>query len=64
MVNTTARLASAAGAGEVLVTDSAARASNLAVSGPERRHLDLRGKTEATDVLVLTLVEAVSGNDA
>jgi adenylate cyclase len=64
VVNTTARLASAAGAGEVLVTDSAARASNLPVSRLERRHLDLRGKTEGTDVLVLTLAEAVSGSDA
>jgi adenylate cyclase len=54
-VNVTARLASAAGAGEVLVTESAARAADMAVAGLERRHLDLRGRTEATDVLVLTL---------
>jgi adenylate cyclase len=62
VVNITARLASAAGAGEVLVTESAARASHLAVSGLERRHLELRGKTEATDVLVLTLPKAVAGD--
>ena len=55
-VNIAARLASAAGPGEVLVTESAARASNLQVDGLERRHLDLKGKTEATDVLVLTLL--------
>lgn len=55
VVNVTARLASAAGAGEVLVTESAAQESNLPVIGLERRHLDLRGKTASTDVLVLTL---------
>lgn len=57
-VNITARLASAAGAGEVLVTESAASAAELPIVGLERRHLDLRGKTEATDVLVLTLANA------
>ena len=62
VVNITARLASAAGAGEVLVTESAAQAAHLSVSGLERRHLDLRGKTEATDVLVLTLAKAVAGD--
>jgi adenylate cyclase len=61
-VNITARLASAAGAGEVLVTESAARAADLAVTGLERRHLELRGKTEATDVFVLTLHDAPSSN--
>jgi adenylate cyclase len=54
-VNVTARLASAAGRGEVLVTEAAARAAKLADGGLERRHLDLKGKSEATDVLVLTL---------
>lgn len=62
VVNITARLASAAGVGEVLVTESAARASHLSVSGLERRHLDLRGKTEATDVLVIALAKAVAGD--
>lgn len=52
-VNVTARLASAAGPGELLVTSAAARAADLAVDGHERRHLDLRGKSEATDVVVL-----------
>jgi adenylate cyclase len=60
-VNVTARLASAAAAGEVLVTESAALAGELAVDGLERRHLDLRGKTEATDVYVLTLATAPVG---
>lgn len=58
-VNVTARLASAAAGGELLVTDAVVRAAGLATteaSGrPERRRLDLRGKTESTDVIVLTL---------
>ena len=54
-VNTTARLSSAAAAGEILVTDSAVGAARLDDTGLERRHLDLRGKSEATDVLVLTV---------
>ena len=55
-VNVTARLASAAAGGEILVTDATAHAAG---SDPtdrlERRRLDLRGKSEATDVFVLTL---------
>jgi adenylate cyclase len=54
VVNVTARLASAAAAGELLITDAAAEAAGLKVEGVERRQLDLRGKTQATDVIVLT----------
>ena len=55
-VNVTARLASAAARGEILVTESAARAGSLGSSqATERRRLDLRGKAEATDVIVLSL---------
>ena len=56
-VNITARLASAAAAGEVLVTQAAARAAGLGDAGTtfERRRLDLRGRSEATDVLVMRL---------
>jgi len=58
-VNVTARLASAAARGEILVTEAAARAAGVAGdAGPERRRLDLRGKSEATDVFVLTLGRA------
>jgi adenylate cyclase len=58
-VNITARLASLAGAGEILVTEAAARAAPLPpVDARERRHLDLRGRSEATDVLVLTVTSA------
>lgn len=52
-VNVTARLASAAGPGEVLVTLEAAEAGGLDLSRLEQRQLDLRGKTEQTAVVVL-----------
>ena len=54
-VNITARLASAAGRGEVLVTAAAVRAAGLAADDLERRQLDLRGKSTPTDVVTLTL---------
>jgi adenylate cyclase len=54
-VNVTARLASAAGRGELLLTDAAARAAGLELPDLERRQLDLRGKSAATDVVVLTV---------
>ena len=43
-VNTTARLASSAGAGEILVSKAAADASMLDASGLESRTLTLRGQ--------------------
>jgi adenylate cyclase len=52
-VNVTARLASAAGPYELLVSSAASSASGLDASGLEHRRLDLKGKTEAVDVLVL-----------
>jgi len=55
-VNVTARLASAARQGELLITEAAARAADLDVGGLERRQLELRGKTEATDVVVVTVM--------
>ena len=51
-VNVTARLASAAAAGEVLVTVAAATAAGLEPS-LERRSLDLKGKQVATEVVSL-----------
>ena len=51
-VNTTARLASAADVGEILVTRAAADAAGLAGES-EERHLELRGRTEPVDVVVL-----------
>ena len=56
IVNVTARLASAGGAGEILATDAAVHAAGVSgLDGFERRHLDLRGKAETTDIYVLTL---------
>jgi adenylate cyclase len=52
-VNTTARLASSAGAGEILVSKAAADASMLDAEGLESRTLTLRGKGEMIETLVL-----------
>jgi adenylate cyclase len=52
-VNVTARLASAAGAGEILVTEDAANAAGLDLVGLERRDLELKGKSAPTTVRVL-----------
>ena len=53
-VNTTARLASVAGVGEILVSAAAAEASGLE-PGLERRSLELKGKSQPTEVVVLRL---------
>ena len=58
-VNTTARLASAAGPGEILVTAAAARAAGLD-PGLERRALELKGKQDAVEVVSLTVGPAVA----
>lgn len=60
VVNTTARLASAAGAGELLVSREAAQAGDLETSGLEVRSLELKGKATAVDVVVLASPEAVA----
>ena len=54
-VNVAARLASAAGAGELLVSASSAEAAGLSGAAVERRRLDLKGKSVPVDVLVLTV---------
>jgi adenylate cyclase len=51
--NTAARLASAAGAGEVLVSEATMQQAGLALSGSEARHLDLRGVSAPVGVRVL-----------
>jgi len=51
-VNTTARLASEAAAGEILVSVASAEASGLDASGLERRSLTLRGRDEMIDAFV------------
>jgi adenylate cyclase len=52
-VNVAARLASAAAAGELLVTLAAAKAAGMAEENAEHRSLDLKGKSEPVEVLVL-----------
>jgi adenylate cyclase len=52
-VNTTARLASAARAGEILVTTTTARAAGLDSSDLEQRALELKGKQELVEVVAL-----------
>lgn len=52
-VNTAARLASEANAGELLLPLETATKGGLAVAGLERRRLDLRGKSAPTDVVVV-----------
>ncbi len=51
LVNTTARLASAAAAGEVLIIPAAT--TSAALAGLERRTLSLKGKSNLTEVAVL-----------
>ena len=51
-VNTTARLASSAAAGEILVSAAAARASGIDTSALEMRTLALRGREEAAEVWI------------
>ena len=57
-VNTTARLASTAAAGEVLVSVAAAEAAAYATAGIERRTLTVRGRHDAIEVVVLRPAEA------
>jgi adenylate cyclase len=51
-VNTTARLASEAGAGEILVSASAASAAGLETAGLDSRTLELRGRDETVDAWI------------
>jgi adenylate cyclase len=52
-VNTAARLASLAAAGEVLVSAAAAATAGFETGGLEIRHLALKGRTEPVDAFVL-----------
>ena len=51
----TARLASHAGAGEVLISDAAYSAAVLDIHGLEHRRLELKGKSEPIGVHVLRI---------
>lgn len=52
-VNVTARLSSAAAAGEILIARSAAQAAGLATDGLPLRSIALKGKSEPTEVVSL-----------
>ena len=52
-VNTTARLASVAASGEALISVEAAAAAGLPSDALEQRHLEVKGRTQPVDVLVL-----------
>jgi adenylate cyclase len=58
-VNTAARLASAAGPGEILVTSAAVGAAGLD-ENLERRTLELKGKQDFVDVVSVTVRPAVT----
>lgn len=58
-VNTTARLASVAGAGEVLISLEAARAAGRSTEGREKRCLTVKGRTQSVDVVVEQVGPAV-----
>lgn len=53
IANTTARLASAAGPGEILVSTAACSAAGLAAEHFERRDLQLKGRNEAVQVVCM-----------
>jgi len=55
VVNTAARLASAAGPGELLMTAVAASAAGIDTGGHELRQLALKGKRDPTEVVVATI---------
>jgi adenylate cyclase len=57
VVNTTARLASAARAGEVIVSVAAAEAAGA--DSPERRTVEIRGRVEPIEVIVLHPAETL-----
>ena len=53
-VNLTARVSSHAGAGEILMPLEAATKAGVAVDGIQRRSLELKGKSQPTEVVVLS----------
>lgn len=59
-VNVTARLASVAAAGEVLVSEDAYRHAGLDLGETESRTLELKGKTEPIDVRIVRVAPPVA----
>jgi adenylate cyclase len=60
MVNTTARLTSMAGPGEILISDAAARAAGLDTAGLEGRTLELRGREQTIDAWIQPAMSSVA----
>lgn len=56
-VNVTARLSAQAGAGEILISQAAYEAAHMDLGTLERRKLELKGKSEKTEVRVLRVTE-------
>jgi adenylate cyclase len=56
-VNITARLASQAGSGEILISDASYSAAGLDLHGLEHRSLELKGKSEPIGVQVLRVMQ-------
>jgi adenylate cyclase len=54
IVNTAARLASAADTGEILLTAAAAERADVVADHPDRRTLDLKGKAQGVDVVAVS----------
>jgi adenylate cyclase len=63
-VNTTARLASSALAGELIVSVVAAQAAGSATDSLERRRVEIRGRVEPIEVIVIRPAEAEIGASA
>jgi adenylate cyclase len=59
-VNTTSRLASLAGAGELLISEAIATLAGIDTTGLERRELELRGRSEPVAVWVEHVDSAVA----
>jgi adenylate cyclase len=54
-VNLTARLASLAQAGEILISEATRAAAGVPTDGLESRHLELKGRSEPVDVWVMRI---------
>lgn len=55
--NTTARLASAAARGEIMISETAARGAHLEADEAEKRSIELRGRSAPIDIRVLRIGE-------
>jgi adenylate cyclase len=62
-VNLTARLASLASTGEILITEAARAASGLPTDGLEMRSLDLKGRSAPVDVWLMRISASKSTSE-